>query len=102
MSSFYTVTGVTRADVRAGGNGRFGRRDFIWAGGGEAVLRYEKRNVLGFSVDFAEDVTKSNWSVEFTWIEDIPSGRVDEADGNEDVTSTTSPSRWTGPPSSTS
>jgi hypothetical protein len=24
--------------------------------------------VLGFSTDFAEDLTKTNWSVEFTWV----------------------------------
>ena len=85
ISSALAVTGVTRADVRAGGNGRFGRRDWLWAGGGEAILRYEKRNVFGMSVDFAEDATKSNWSIEFTWIEDIPQASFDEADGNEDV-----------------
>jgi hypothetical protein len=64
------VTGVQRPEVRAGGNGRFGRRDWTWSGGGEAVLRYDKRNVLGFSTDFAEDRTKSNWSFEYTWIDD--------------------------------
>ena len=40
--------------------------------GGEAVIRYKKRNVLGFSMDFAEDVTKTNWGVEFTWIGSTP------------------------------
>jgi len=64
------VTGVQRPEIRAGGNGRFGRRDFLWQAGGQAILRYAKRNVLGFSTDFAEDVTKTNWSFEFTWIDD--------------------------------
>jgi hypothetical protein len=64
------VTGVQRPEMRAGGNGRFGRRDFIWLGGGEAQLVYTKRNVLGFSMDFAEDLTKTNWSFEFTWVND--------------------------------
>jgi hypothetical protein len=64
------VTGVQRPEVRAGGNGKFGRRDWVWSGGGEAVLRYDKRNVLGFSLDFAEDASKSNWSFEYTWIDD--------------------------------
>jgi hypothetical protein len=64
------ITGVQRPEVRAGGNGRFGRRDWVWSGGGEAVLRYDKRNVLGFSLDFAEDRSKSNWSFEYTWIDD--------------------------------
>ncbi len=68
------VTGVQRPDARAGGNGRYGRRDFLWASGGEALLRYPKRNVLGFSMDFAEDRTKSNWSFELTWIDDATLG----------------------------
>ena len=38
-----SVTGVQRPEVRAGGNGRFGRRDWVWSGGGEAVLRYARR-----------------------------------------------------------
>ncbi len=71
----YNVIGVRRNDVRAAGTTRFGRRTFVWHSGGEVVLRYEKRNVLGFSMDFAEDLTKSNWGVEFTWIHDVP--RVD-------------------------
>ena len=28
--------------------------------------------MLGFSTDFAEDTTKTNWGVEFTWIEGTP------------------------------
>jgi len=64
------IANMQRPEVRSGGNGRFGRRDFIWAGGGEAYLYYPKHNVLGFSMDFAEDRTKSNWSFEFTWIDD--------------------------------
>jgi hypothetical protein len=72
VKGFLAVAGVGRNTMNAGGNDRFGRRTFIWHGGGEIVLRYEKRNVLGFSTDFAEDVTKSNWSMEFTWIEGSP------------------------------
>ena len=72
VKGFLAVAGVTRNDVRAGGNDRFGRRTFIWHSGGEVVVRYEKRNVLGFSADFAEDFTKSNWGMEFTWIEGLP------------------------------
>jgi hypothetical protein len=55
--------------VKAGGNGNFGRTDFDWHQGGSGVLKYEKRNVLGISADFAEDTTKSNWGIESTWIE---------------------------------
>jgi hypothetical protein len=70
VKAVLAVTGVSRPEIRAGGNGRFGRRDFIWLAGGEAFLSYHKRNVLGFSMDFAEDVTKTNWSFEFTWFDD--------------------------------
>jgi hypothetical protein len=68
VQSFFDITGVQRNTVRAGGNRGFGRRDFVWHSGGEGVLRYTKRNVLGFSFDFAEDYTKSNWGAEMTWI----------------------------------
>ncbi len=68
VQSIYDITGQSRNSVRAGGNAGFGRYDFTWHSGGEAILRYTKRNVLGFSFDFAEDVTKSNWGTELTWI----------------------------------
>jgi hypothetical protein len=64
------IANMRRPEIRSGGNGRFGRRDYIWAGGGEAHFDYPRNNVLGFSMDFAEDRTKSNWSFEFTWIDD--------------------------------
>ncbi len=79
------LSGVTRKSIKAGGNGRFGRRQFLWHGGSDLVLRYEKRNVLGFSMDFAEDTTKSNWSFEFTWQEGVPSADADEFDGNSEI-----------------
>jgi hypothetical protein len=63
------ISGMQRPEVSARRSERFGRRDYLWHGGGEAVLRYNKRNVLGFSMDFAEDYTKTNWSIETTWIE---------------------------------
>ena len=66
--SFFSISGAERNSVRAGGNGLYGRRDFVWQSGGEGVLQYQKRNVFGFSLDFAEDVTKTNWSSEMTWI----------------------------------
>jgi hypothetical protein len=68
VKAFFGAAGVMRNTVRAGGNGRFGRRTFLWHSGGEVVLQYQKRNVLGFSMDFGEDRTKSNWGVEFTWV----------------------------------
>ena len=34
----------------------------------EPARRYKKRNVPGFSFDFAEDRTKSNFPIEATWI----------------------------------
>ena len=77
VQSLFQVTGVRRNDIVAGGNGRFGRRDFVWQGGRDLVLRYQRLNVLGFSMDFAEDVTKSNWGVEFTWENDAFEGNND-------------------------
>jgi hypothetical protein len=85
VSAFDTITGVQRNNVRAAGNGRFGRRDFLWHGGQDLVLRYQKRNVLGLSADFAEDITKTNWGVEFTWIPGLPTGNNDEIDGNSET-----------------
>ncbi|HEY5656208.1 MAG TPA: DUF1302 family protein, partial [Myxococcota bacterium] len=81
VKGFFTAAGVTRNTVRAAGNERFGRRTFIWHSGGEAILRYQKRNVLGFATDFAEDRSKTNWSMEFTWIEGIPFVDNDAWDG---------------------
>lgn len=67
VSAVFAVTGTQRPEAVAGGNGRFGRRDFLWTGGSELQLFYQKRNVLGFATDFAEDRSKTNWSLEFTW-----------------------------------
>jgi hypothetical protein len=72
VRAFWGVTGVTRQSLNAGGNGRFGRRDMVWATGGDVVLKYQKRNVFGFSTDFAEDYTKTNWGMEFTWVHKQP------------------------------
>ena len=77
IQSFFNVTGLRRNDMRAGGNGSFGRRDFVWSGGRDLALRYQKLNVLGFSMDFAEDLTKSNWGVEFTWEDHVFEGNND-------------------------
>jgi hypothetical protein len=79
------ISGVQRPEVSARRNAKFGRRDFLYHGGGEAVLKYNKRNVLGFSMDFAEDVTKTNWSFEFTWIENERFGSLVTPSGNEKV-----------------
>jgi len=68
VKGFFGAAGVLRNTVRAAGNGKYGRRTFLWHSGGELMLKYEKRNVFGFSMDFAEDMTKSNWGVEFTWV----------------------------------
>jgi len=75
------LSGITRPDIRAGGNGTFGRRAFQWHNGGEVVLRFEKRNVLGFAMDTAVDVLKANFSTELTWIHGLPRGSVDARDG---------------------
>jgi hypothetical protein len=80
VQSLYQVTGLQRNTVRAGGGTRFGRRDFVWHGGSPLVLRYDKRNVLGFSSDFAEDRTKSSWGLEFTWVEGVTFADFDARD----------------------
>jgi len=70
VRALVALSGSQRPERRAGGNGRFGRRDWGWDGGGEAEIVYDRRNVLGFSADFTEDATKSTWAFEFTWIPD--------------------------------
>lgn len=68
VQAIFNLTGVGRPDLRAGGNARFGRRDFLWHSGGPLVLEFPRRNVFGFAMDFDEDWSKTNWSVEFTWV----------------------------------
>jgi hypothetical protein len=85
VRSIGSLMGVQRNTVRAGGNGQFGRRDFLWHGGSEVILRFDKRNVLGFSMDFAEELTGTNWGVEFTWIPNVPTTNNDEFDGISDT-----------------
>ena len=53
---------------KAGGDGRYGRRDFLWQGGRQVAFNYQKRNVFGFGLDFAEDTTKTSWGIEFSWM----------------------------------
>jgi hypothetical protein len=72
----------TSSRVVAGGNGRFGRRNFVWASVGDLALKYQKRNILGFSTDFAEDTTKSSWGVEFTHVNDAIAASNNSYDGN--------------------
>jgi hypothetical protein len=79
------ASGLLRNTVRAGGTNGRGRRTFIWQSGGEAVLRYDRRNVLGFSMDFTEDITKTNWGVEFTWMNNDTVGDADSATSVRDV-----------------
>ena len=75
----------THSSIKAGGNSKFGRRNFVWASVGDLALRYEKRNILGFSTDFAEDTTKSSWGVEFTWVEDQFAADNGEIDGLQEL-----------------
>jgi hypothetical protein len=74
VTAFLALSGNRRNSIRAGGNGLYGRRDFVWQTGQMAVARWDKSNILGFSMDFAEDVTKSNWGIEFTWVDDVHFG----------------------------
>ncbi len=54
------LPGRGRRDAQHGARRRatsaYGRRTFVWHGGGEVVLRYDQHNVLGFATDFAEDL----------------------------------------------
>ena len=81
LKAIFGLAGARRPEVSAGGNGRFGRRDFLYHAGSEVRLLYKKRNVLGFSMDFAEDWSKTNWGVEFVWFEDEPYSDTHEKDG---------------------
>jgi len=85
VSGMAGLAQTTRNDIRAGGNRRFGRRSFLWASTGDAALRYQKRNILGFSMDFAEDTTKSSWGIEFTYVNDSLVADNDALDGLTDV-----------------
>ncbi len=85
VQAIYAITHTTRPILRAGGNGRFGRVDSDWHVGGSGVLRYAKRNVVGFSTDFAEDWTKTSWSIEGTWIEGVPLRDNEDFDALQDV-----------------
>jgi len=85
VQSFFQVTGLQRNTIEAGGNGLYGRRDFVWHGGKDIALRYQKFNVLGLSMDFAEDFTKSNWGLEFTWEENVLVGDNDSYSGLDEV-----------------
>lgn len=69
VTAFFQAAGSQRPEAIAGGNGRYGRRDFAWLSGAEAAIKYRQRNVLGLSTDFAEDYTKTNWSIEITWVQ---------------------------------
>jgi hypothetical protein len=75
------ATAFSLPTVKAGGDGRFGRRDFLWQGGRQVVLDYQKVNVLGFSLDFAEDITKTSWGIEFSASSDKLIPNVDDFSG---------------------
>jgi len=87
IQALANLTGSTRPEVRAGGNGAFGRRDFQFHGGGEAAVVYPRRNVLGFSADFAEELFLTSSAFEFTWVHDAPfaSNRDDDLLQEADV-----------------
>jgi len=80
IQDFFSVTGTTRPDLKAGGNGLFGRRDFVWAGAGEVLLQYQKVNTLGFAMDFAEDRTATNWGIEMSW---TPNGLFSDSETSD-------------------
>jgi hypothetical protein len=85
VRGFSRFSGNQHNSVRAGGNGRYGRRDFLWHGGTPIVLKYQKNNVLGLAMDFAEDRTATNWGVEFSWVNDRLVQDNGEFDGLSEV-----------------
>ena len=70
VAGLLAATGQTLQVLKAGGNGRYGRRDFLWHGGRQVALMPQKTNVFGMSVDFAEGRTKTSWGVELSWTAD--------------------------------
>ena len=68
MSTILEASGQTLPFVKAGGDGTFGRRDFLWHGGRQLALNYQKKNVFAFAFDFAEDRSKTSWGIEFSWM----------------------------------
>jgi hypothetical protein len=70
VAGLLAATGQTLETLKAGGTGRYGRRDFLWHGGREVSLMPQKVNVFGASVDFAEGRTKTSWSLELSWSAD--------------------------------
>jgi hypothetical protein len=85
VSGFASQARNTSSSIRAGGNSRFGRRNFVWESVGDVALRYQKRNIVGFSMDFAEDTTKSSWGIEFTWVDDSLTANGDDYDAISSV-----------------
>jgi len=81
VDGFASLTRVSRRHRRAGGNGVYGRRQFVWGGLGSAELSYEKRNVLGFSSDFSDDKTGTSWGLELTWQEGLHTANNNARDG---------------------
>ncbi|MFP6604980.1 MAG: hypothetical protein VCC19_00250, partial [Myxococcota bacterium] len=82
VRNLFFLAGLKRNTLNAGGNGIYGRRTMQWHSGGEITLYVPKRNVLGFGMDFAEDRSKTNWGLEFTWIESVPTGDANEFDNS--------------------
>jgi hypothetical protein len=71
--------------VTAAGDGSWGRRDFFWHNGQQLSLNYQKRNVFGFGLDFAEDRTKTSWGVEFSWLANALIGNTNTFSGLSDA-----------------
>jgi hypothetical protein len=85
VQNLFFLAGLKRNTLNAGGNGAYGRRTMQWHSGGEITLFVPKRNVLGFGMDFVEDRSKSNFGVEFTWIENVPTGDANEFDNTKNT-----------------
>jgi hypothetical protein len=80
VAGLLAATGQTLQVLKAGGNGKYGRRDFLWHGGRQIALMPQKTNVFGMSVDFAEGRTKTSWSLELSWTADKLFGNANAYD----------------------
>ena len=58
VTTLFGVAGVTRNDVRAGGNARFGRRTMAWQSGGDVLVKLIKRKMIAE----AEIVRHAPWN----------------------------------------
>jgi hypothetical protein len=72
VNSLLALSAAGKRTLRAAGNERYGRRDFVWHGGAQIALEYQRHSVVGFALDFAEDHTETSWNGEITYFDRVP------------------------------